>query len=88
MEVGVKVWVEHTIDGTLRHVASAYLTFVAVDQQGGRVRVPPLELGTDEDKRRYHDAGRRREQSELERERKRSTRAEFLAAAGHEHTRT
>src|SRR6201992_1081124 len=62
MEVGVKVWVEHTIDGSFRHVASAYLPFVAVDQQGGRVRVPPLELETDEDKRRYHDAGRRREQ--------------------------
>jgi acyl-CoA hydrolase len=88
MEVGVKVWVEHTIDGTLRHVASAYLTFVAVDPQGGRVRVPPLELETEDDQRRYHDAGRRREQSELERERKRSARAEILAAAGHEHTRT
>src|ERR1700753_525622 len=70
MEVGVKVWVEHTIDGTLRHVASAYLTFVAVDQQGGRVRVPPLEMETEEDKRRYHDAGRRRERSQQERERK------------------
>src|SRR5271169_6984438 len=58
MEVGVKVWVEHTIDGTLRHVASAYLTFVAVDPRGGRVRVPPLELEMEEDKRRYHDAGR------------------------------
>jgi acyl-CoA hydrolase len=87
MEVGVKVWVEHTIDGTLRHVASAYLTFVAVDQQGGRVRVPPLELETDEDKRRYHDAGRRREQGELERERKQRARAETLAAASPEHTR-
>jgi acyl-CoA hydrolase len=62
MEVGVKVWVEHTIDGTFRHVASAYLTFVAVDAHGGRVLVPPLELETEEDKRRYHDAGRRREQ--------------------------
>src|SRR5580700_7309578 len=70
MEVGVKVWVEHTIDGSFRHVASAYLTFVAVDSQGGRVRVPPLELETEEDKRRYHDAGRRREQSQHERERK------------------
>jgi acyl-CoA hydrolase len=70
MEVGVKVWVEHTIDGALRHVASAYLTFVAVDPQGRRVRVPPLEMETEEDKRRYHDAGRRRERSQQERERK------------------
>jgi acyl-CoA hydrolase len=85
MEVGVKVWVEHTIDGNLRHVASAYLTFVAVSPQGGRVRVPPLEPYTDEDKRRYHDAARRREQRELERERKQSARSEILAAAVHKH---
>jgi acyl-CoA hydrolase len=88
MEVGVKVWVEHTIDGTLRHVASAYLTFVAVDPQGGRVRVPPLDPETEEDKRRYRDAGRRREQSELERERKQKARAEILAADGQPHTST
>jgi acyl-CoA hydrolase len=74
MEVGVKVWVEHTIDGTLRHVASAYLTFVAVDQRGGRVRVPPLEPDTAEEQRRYYDAGRRREQAERERERKNNAR--------------
>jgi acyl-CoA hydrolase len=85
MEVGVKVWVEHTIDGILRHVASAYLTFVAVDPQGGRVRVPPLEPETEEDKRRYDDAGRRREQGERERERKQRARSETLAAAGHKH---
>ena len=84
MEVGVKVWVEHTIDGTLRHVASAYLTFVAVDPLGRRVRVPPLEPETEEDKRRYHDAGRRRELGEQERERKKSARATNLAAAGRE----
>lgn len=75
MEVGVKVWVEQTIDGTLRHVASAYLTFVAIDPQGRRVRVPPLETATEEDNRRYHDAGRRREQSQHERERKVNARA-------------
>src|SRR5580693_9496858 len=75
MEVGVKVWVEHTIDGTLRHVASAYLTFVAVNPQGGRVQVPPLEADTEEDKRRYDDAGRRREQAQQERERKQNTHA-------------
>jgi acyl-CoA hydrolase len=82
MEVGVKVWVEHTVSGTLRHVASAYLTFVAIDSEGRRVPVPPLEPVTEDDKRRYHDAGRRRELSQLERERKKSARSG--AAAGRE----
>lgn len=69
MEVGVKVWVEHMTIGTLRHVASAYLTFVAVDTNGRSVPVPALEPETAEDKRRYEDAGRRREyrRHELER---------------------
>jgi acyl-CoA hydrolase len=70
MEVGVKVWVENSIAGTSRHVASAYLTFVAVDAQGRRVPVPPLEPETAEDRRRYQDAGRRREHREGERRRK------------------
>jgi len=82
MEVGVKVWVEHTVNGTLSHVASAYLTFVAIDSEGRRVPVPPLEPVTEDDKRRYHDAGRRRELSQLERERKKSARSG--AAAGRE----
>ncbi len=72
MEVGVKVWVENTIAGTHRHVGSAYLTFVAVDSQGRRVPVPKLQPDTDEEKRRYEDAGRRRELREQELERKRA----------------
>ena len=61
MEVGVKCWVENYISGDTRHVASAFLTFVAVDEHGKRKRVPPLIPETEEDKRRYEDAGRRRE---------------------------
>src|SRR4051794_36577397 len=34
MEVGVKVYVENYMTASTRHVASAYLTFVAVDQHG------------------------------------------------------
>jgi acyl-CoA hydrolase len=75
MEVGVVAWVEHAVDGSTRQVASAYLTFVAVDGKGGRVCVPALEPETDEEKRRYEDAGRRREQSLHERARKQSTQA-------------
>src|SRR6266481_2234985 len=40
MEVGVKVWVENYIQDKREHVASAHLTFVAVDGKGGRVVLP------------------------------------------------
>lgn len=72
MEVGVKVWVENTVAGTSRHVASAYLTFVAVDSQGRSVPVPPLEPESEEDKRRFEDAGRRREHRQADLDRRRS----------------
>lgn len=70
MEVGVKCYVENYIAGTTRHVASAYLTFVAVDQHGRRHTVPPVVPESEEEKRRYEDAGRRREARERERERR------------------
>jgi acyl-CoA hydrolase len=75
MEVGVKVWVENTIAGTHRHVGSAYLTFVAVDSQGRRVPVPQLKPETEEEKRHYEDAGRRRELRQFEVERRRAAKA-------------
>jgi acyl-CoA hydrolase len=61
MEVGVKVWVEDLITGAERHVSSAYLTFVAIDANGGRVPVPPVIPETEEERRRYEEAGARRE---------------------------
>lgn len=61
MEVGVKVFVENYIADTSRHVSSAYLTFVAIDGVGKRLPVAPVIPETDEQKRRYDDAGRRRE---------------------------
>jgi acyl-CoA hydrolase len=61
MEVGVKVWVENYIVESSRHVSSAYLTFVAVDKNGRRLPVPGVIPETDDEKRRYEDAGRRRE---------------------------
>jgi acyl-CoA hydrolase len=61
MEVGVKCWVENYIAGTTRHVASAYLTFVAVDGLGQHQTVPQIVPEAPQEKRRYEDAGRRRE---------------------------
>jgi len=66
MEVGVKVWVENTQTGARLHVASAYLVFVAIDQNGRRVRVPELTPVTADEQRRYADALRRREHREAE----------------------
>ena len=61
MEVGVKVWVESYLHDECEHVSSAYLTFVAVDSSGKRLAVPVVVPETDEQKRRYDDAGARRE---------------------------
>jgi acyl-CoA hydrolase len=76
MEVGVKVWVENTIAGTHRHVASAYLTFVAVDSQGRNVPVSKLDPENEEEVRRYEDAGRRRENRKLEHDRRTAAKAD------------
>ena len=72
MEVGVKVFVENYISDTAQHVGSAYLTFVAIDREGKHLKVPAVIPETDEQRRRYDDAGRRREirRAELERRRK------------------
>jgi len=69
MEVGVKVWVENYHTESNQHVSSAYLTFVAVDASERRLTVAPVIPETDEEKRRYEDALRRRElrRSELAR---------------------
>lgn len=71
MEVGVKVWAENALHGSRRHVASAYLTFVAISEAGVPILIPQLVTETSEGERRYADAGRRRElrQAELARRR-------------------
>jgi acyl-CoA hydrolase len=70
MEVGVKVWVENYHKEVTRHVSSAYLTFVAIDGSGRPLAVAPVIPETEEEKRRYEDAGRRRDIRQSERERR------------------
>jgi acyl-CoA hydrolase len=60
MEVGVKVFSENILTGERKHTSSAYVTFVAIDLKGQPRNIPPLILETDDDRRRYHDAGERR----------------------------
>jgi acyl-CoA hydrolase len=61
MEVGVKVWVETLLTGELKHTSSAYLTFVALDKTGSKIVLPALHPETDEEMRRFEEAGYRRE---------------------------
>jgi acyl-CoA hydrolase len=75
MEVGIKAMVEDVYEQTFRHVASAYLTFVAFDRKGQRLVVPQIIPETDHQKRRYEDAGRRREMRSPEVARKKEIRA-------------
>src|ERR1700734_3960322 len=75
MEVGVKAMVEDVRAQKLRHVSSAYLTFVAVDAAGNRIEVPQVIPETEHQIRRYEDAGRRREMRSGETQRKKELRA-------------
>lgn len=61
MEVGVKVWVENYLHDDCQHVSSAYLTFVAIDAGGRHLQIPAVVPETEEQRRRYDDAGKRRE---------------------------
>ena len=75
MEVGVRAMVEDARAGTLRHVSSAYVTYVAVDREGRPVPVPCVVPETEHQKRRFADAGRRREMRGEESKRARDVRA-------------
>jgi uncharacterized protein (TIGR00369 family) len=61
MEVGVRVEAENIMTGEVRHTASAYLTFVALDGSGKPKEVPPLILETEEELRRNREAKIRKE---------------------------
>jgi uncharacterized protein (TIGR00369 family) len=61
MEIGVRVEAENFMTGEVRHTASAYLTFVALDNNGRPKEVPPLILETEVDVRRNREALARKE---------------------------
>jgi acyl-CoA hydrolase len=61
MEVWVEAVAEGPRGGPKRPVVSAYLTMVAVDPEGRPLPVPPLELNTEEERRRFAEGQRRME---------------------------
>ena len=74
MEVGVRVEAEQPREGTVRHTNTAYLTMVALDDDGRPAEVPPLEAVSEDEQRREREAQTRRrnrlaERDELQRDR-------------------
>ena len=61
MEVGVKVTTEKLMTGERRHTCSAYLTFVALDENQKPTPIIPVIPETEEEQRRYRQAGERRQ---------------------------
>jgi acyl-CoA hydrolase len=70
IEVGVRVEAENLLTGERRHTNTCYLTFVALDEAGRPVPVPPVLPETDDERRRYREAEARRAQRVVAFERK------------------
>ena len=60
MEVGVRVDSENPVTGETHHTATAYTTFVALDDHGRPTPVAPIKAETPDEKRRYESAIKRR----------------------------
>lgn len=60
LEVEVEVFSEEILTGNKQLTSRAYLTFVAIDQGGGRLPVPPLLLETEEERTKAREAEQRR----------------------------
>jgi acyl-CoA hydrolase len=68
MEVGVRVEAENPRSGEIRHTSTAYLTMVAIDEEGNPSAVPQLLPQSDEELRRNREAELRRANRLAERE--------------------
>ena len=60
LEAQVDVYSEEILTGRRQLTSRAYLTFVAISREGGRLPVPPLLVETDEDRRICDEARVRR----------------------------
>jgi uncharacterized protein (TIGR00369 family) len=60
MEIGCRAEAEDLMTGKRRRIASAYLTYVALDPEGKPRQIPPVVAETAEDKRRNREAQARR----------------------------
>jgi acyl-CoA hydrolase len=79
MEVGVRVESENVRTGEVMHTSTAYLTMVALDDDGSPTPVPPLAPETPDETRRGREAQLRRDTRLAERQRIEEDRAQASA---------
>lgn len=60
MEIGIKVVAEDLRSHEKRHTTSCYFTMVAVDDNGQSIKVPPLEVSNDIEKKLFEAGAIRR----------------------------
>lgn len=60
MEIGLRVSAENAFSGEIKHILSAYFTFVALDESGKPTKVPLVKPETADEMRRYEEADHRR----------------------------
>jgi uncharacterized protein (TIGR00369 family) len=61
MEAAVEVLAENPVTGEQTHTNTAFLVYVALDDEGRPTSVPPLQVETEEDKQRMKEAQERQE---------------------------
>ncbi len=76
MEVGVRVEAENPLTGERHHTSTAYLTMVAIDDDGRPAPAPSLVVESDTERRRQREAELRRRNRLAEREQILSDRGE------------
>jgi acyl-CoA hydrolase len=72
-EIAVRVEAENPFTAEKRHIASAYLTFVALDERHQPKEVPPLILEDADERRRNREAIDRRKIRLTEKGKKKET---------------
>lgn len=77
MEVGVRIESEDLLTGNIRHVASAYLTFVAMNGEKKAAIIPQLVVESHTQERRLQEAKLRRAARQAERQREKQTQDEM-----------
>ncbi len=59
MEIGVRIDAEDPFTGEVKHTATAYLTFVAIDDNNKPTEIPKIIPESDDENRRYERAKKR-----------------------------